>query len=227
MRATSHPLPRGRRLLAAATTAVVLALGSAPLAFAAPGDNGDVKIHASTTPVSDPRDEPKVCVFYLDAFNFDTVQQVNWTIEQQPPTGTAQVLAGSITLTNGTGNTGDLTLPNGHYKLEWTFVGETGTAKQKVFDVSCASSSPSPSPSSSPSPSPSPSPSASPSASPGHSHSPSASPGGGPHGGVPTGGGGTSGANAAEVIGGVALLLGAGGLTIRAMRRRPGTNAES
>lgn len=213
--------PRGRHLLAAATTAVVLALGSAPLAFAAPGDNGDVKIHNSTTPVDDQRDEPKVCVFYLDAFNFDTVQQVNWTIEQQPPTGTAQVLAGSITLSNGTGHTADFTLPDGHYKLEWTFVGESGAAKQKVFDVSCVTSSPSPSTS----PSSSPSPSHSPSSSPGVS--PSAFPSGGPHGGVPTGGGGTSGANAAEVIGGVALLVGAGGFALRTMRRRPGTNADS
>ncbi|MEE1786124.1 hypothetical protein PUR71_24965 [Streptomyces sp. SP17BM10] len=223
MRATSPALPRGRRLLAAATTAVVLALGSAPLAWAAPGDNGDVKIHSDTTAVSDTRDETKVCTFYLDAFNFDTVQQVNWTIETQP--GGTQVLAGSITLTNGTGNTGNLSLPDGMYKLEWTFVGESGTAKQKVFQVSCATSSPSPSPSPSSSPSPSHSPSSSPSSSPGVS--PSTSPGGGPHGGVPTGGGGTSGANAAEVIGGVALLVGAGGLTVRAMRRRPGTNADS
>ncbi|MEU9045336.1 MULTISPECIES: hypothetical protein [unclassified Kitasatospora] len=154
-------------------------------------------------------DDPKVCQFYLDAFNFDTVTLVNWTISQQPPTGTAQVLAGSIVLATGTGSTQTYSLPDGRYKLEWTFVGENGNAKQKVFDVSCATSSPSPSPSSSPSSSP--------------SHSPKP----GPHGGVGTGGGGTSGANAAEVVGGVALVVGAGGLTIRAMRRRPGRNAES
>ncbi|MET8629670.1 hypothetical protein ABZW30_39095 [Kitasatospora sp. NPDC004669] len=74
------------------------------------------------------------------------------------------------------------------------------------------------------------SPTHSPKHSPSHSprHSPSASPTRHePHGGVGTGGGGTSGANAAEVIGGVALVAGAGGLTVRAMRRRPGRNAES
>ncbi|MEU4114757.1 hypothetical protein AB0F71_09730 [Kitasatospora sp. NPDC028055] len=230
MRSTSVPvpsasLPSARRLLAAAGVSVVLALGGAPAALAAPGDNGDVKVHDSTTAVSDTRDDPKVCRFYFDAFNFDTIQEVNWTVHQQPPTGTAQVLAGSIILVGGTGHTGDFTLPDGHYKLEWTFVGENGAAKQKVFDVSCATSSPSPSPSPSSSPSPSASPSSSPSHSPGHS--PSHSPGGSPHGGVGTGGGGTSGPDTAEVLGGLALVLGAGGLGVRAMRRRSGRNAES
>ncbi|MER7844911.1 hypothetical protein ABTZ03_13330 [Kitasatospora sp. NPDC096077] len=244
MRATSPALPSARRLVAAAAAAAAIALGTAPVAQAAPGDNGDVKVHDSTTPVSSQNDDPKVCRFYFDAFNFDTVQQVNWTVEQQPPTGTAQVLSGSITLVGGTGATGLFSLPDGHYKLEWTFVGENGNAKQKVFDVSCATSSPSPSgsPSSSPSGSPSPSsspssspsgstsPSVSPSGSPSPGHSPSVSPSGGPHGGVGTGGGGTSGGSgtaAVEVIGGLALVVGAGGLGIRAMRRRPGRNAES
>ncbi|MER6298948.1 hypothetical protein ABT247_05150 [Kitasatospora sp. NPDC001539] len=225
MRTTSPSPTSARSLLAAATVAAALVLGGAPAALAAPGDNGDVKIHSDTTPVDDTRDEPKVCKFYLDAFNFDTVQQVNWTISQQPPTGTALVLAGSITLTNGTGSTGVLTLPDGHYKLEWTFVGENGNAKQKVFDVSCASSSPSPSPSGSPSPSSSPSPSISPSHSP--THSPGPSPSGGPHGGVAAGGGGTSGGGTAEVLGGVALVAAVGGLAVRGMRRRPGRDAES
>ncbi|MGW3042144.1 hypothetical protein ACWC9T_19385 [Kitasatospora sp. NPDC001159] len=214
MRPTSPSLPSARRLSAAATVAAALTLGGAPATLAAPGDNGDVEIHSGTTPVTDTRDERKVCKFYLDAFNFDTVHQVNWTIEQQQPTGTAPVRAGQITLTNGTGATAVFTLPNGHYKLVWTFSGESGTAKRKLFEVSCATSSPSPSPSHSPTHSP--------------GHSPSTSPTRHePHGGVGTGGGGTSGANAAEVIGGGALVVGAGGLTIRAMRRRPGRDAES
>ncbi|MFJ9692320.1 hypothetical protein [Kitasatospora sp. NPDC101183] len=223
------------RILTAATAAAALTLAAAPVAFAAPGDNGDVKVHDSTTPVTDQADNPKVCKFYLDAFNFDTIQQVNWTIEQQPPTGTAQVLAGSITLVGGTGATGLFSLPDGHYKLDWTFVGENGSAKHKVFEVSCATSSPSPSssPSSSPSGSHSPSPSTSPGTSPGASPStspgtsPGASPSGGPHGGVGTGGGGTSGPDAAEVLGGGVLLAGAGALGVRALRRRNGRNAAS
>ncbi|WP_234322741.1 hypothetical protein [Streptomyces sp. NRRL S-350] len=208
MSTTSPPLPPTRRLLAAAGAALALTLGAGPAAFAAPGDNGDVKVHDSTTPVDSQNDDPKVCRFYLDAFNFDTVQLVSWTISQQPPTGTAQVLAGTIVLANGTGATQTYSLPDGHYKLDWTFVGESGSAKHKVFDVSCATSSPSPS------------------GSPSHS-SPGGSPSGGPHGGVGTGGGGTSGSDAAEVVGGVALVVGAGGIALRSMRRRPGRNAES
>ena len=152
-------------------------LAAAPAAafVMAPGDNGDVKIHASTTPVDDQRDETHVCEFYLDAFNFDTIQQVSWKIDQQPPTGHAQVLSGSITLTNGAGHTAVMSLPAGHYKLTWTFVGEKGRAKFKVFWSTCAVPSPSPSMSASASASPSASASASPSASASASASPSAS----------------------------------------------------
>lgn len=64
------------------------------------------------------------------------------------------VSTGTLTLdANGDGHTGDMTLANGHYKLFWTFAGEHGSGKHKVFWVACTSSpSPSPSPSSSSSP---------------------------------------------------------------------------
>lgn len=126
-------------LLAAAVAAsgAVLALGVAPSAQAAPGDNGDVKVHGSTTALTDQRNEPKVCSFYLDAFNFDTVRQVSFTVDQQWPTGRKQVLAGGITLANGTGHTEHFILPNGRYKLNWAFQGEKGRAKHKVFRVAC------------------------------------------------------------------------------------------
>jgi hypothetical protein len=158
-----------------------------------PGDNGDVKIHNSMprTSETDERNEPHVCTFYLDAFNFDSVQSVSWTIEAWAPTGTKGSLVdqGTITLdSSGNGFTTDQTLPNGHYKLFWTFAGEKGAAKHKVFWVSCpaappttpptspscekdcgSSSSPPPPPScekecESPSESPSPTPSAAPAA---------------------------------------------------------------
>ncbi|GCD94992.1 hypothetical protein [Embleya hyalina] len=126
-------------------TVAAIALGAAVFAGAgpayalplAPGDNGDVKVHASTTPPTDQRNDPKVCLFYLAAFNFDTVQQVTYTIAAQPPKADGPVLGGSITLTDGTGHTGTLTLPNGQYKLVWTFAGENGAGKQKVFMVDC------------------------------------------------------------------------------------------
>ena len=105
------------------------------------GDNGTVKIHRSTTSVTDRRNEPHVCVFYLDAFGFDAGQSVSWQIKSWPPTGDRTVVAsGVLTLdSNGDGHTGDMTLQSGHYKLYWNFTGENGFAKQKVFWVECES----------------------------------------------------------------------------------------
>src|SRR5215467_13245784 len=72
------------------------AVGGAKSPTAVPGDNGTVKIHNSTTPVADPRNEPHVCVFYLDAFGFDPGQSVSWTIKSWPPTGNRTVVAYGI-----------------------------------------------------------------------------------------------------------------------------------
>ena len=129
--------------------------GKAPAAVN--GDNGTVKIHNSSTPVTDRRNEPHVCVFYLDAFGFDPGQSVSWQIKSWPPTGDRAVVdQGTLTLDSaGDGRTSDQALPNGHYKLFWTFTGEHGAAKQKVFWVSCPSSTPTPTPTS-PSPTPTP-----------------------------------------------------------------------
>ena len=120
--------------------------GKAPAAVN--GDNGTVKIHDSSTPVTDPRNEPHVCVFYLDAFGIDPGQSVSWRIKPWPPTGDRAVVdQGTLTLDSaGDGRTSDQALPNGHYKLFWTFAGEHGAAKQKVFWVSCPSSTPTPTP---------------------------------------------------------------------------------
>src|SRR5215475_2778611 len=118
--------------------------GKAPAAVN--GDNGTVKIHNSSTPVTDRRNEPHVCVFYLDAFGFDPGQSVSWQIKSWPPTGDRAVVdQGALTLDSaGDGRTSDQALPNGHYKLFWTFAGEHGAAKQKVFWVSCPSPTPTP-----------------------------------------------------------------------------------
>jgi hypothetical protein len=136
--------------------------GGGTAAGARNGDNGTVKIHRSTTPVTDRRNEPHVCVFYLDAFGFDPGQSVSWQIKSWPPTGNRAVVAsGALALdSNGGGRTGDITLQNGHYKLFWNFAGEHGFAKQKVFWVACAApaATPTPSPPVTPSPSPSPGP---------------------------------------------------------------------
>ncbi|GEM_PF-2329031 len=100
------------------------------------GDNGTVKTHKVTTPTSDIRDNPKVCAFYLDAFQFDGRQSVDWYIVKH--THGDKVLSGSIVLNSGGhGYTQNYTLPNGMYKLYWNFDGEHGSAKHKVFKVQC------------------------------------------------------------------------------------------
>jgi hypothetical protein len=113
---------------------------NAPAKSAPPGDNGDVKIHNSTTAVTDQRNEPHVCQFYLDGFNFDPNQSVTWYIVPWSPGGdhTTHVLSGTLTMdANGDGHTADQSLQNGHYKLFWNFTGEHGAAKHKVFWVKC------------------------------------------------------------------------------------------
>lgn len=132
--------------LAFAAPSVAVQLSSGGKSAAAPGDNGTVKIHRSGTPVTDPRNQPHVCSFYLDAFGFDAAQSVSWQIKSWPPTGDRTVVAsGALTLdSSGDGHTGDMTLSNGHYKLFWNFQGEHGFAKQKVFWVSCPAPTPPP-----------------------------------------------------------------------------------
>ena len=126
--------------LAAAAAAALL---TAPAAHATPpGDNGTVKIHDVATGAELLRNEPHVCTFYLDAFGFDSGQQVDWHIEAWAPTAAVKgetVKSGSLTLdAEGHGRTSELSLPDGHYKLFWNFDGEKGAAKHKVFWTDCA-----------------------------------------------------------------------------------------
>lgn len=113
------------------------------------GDNGTVKVHDSETPADDRRNEPKVCDFYLVGFNFDSGEEVSWEIESWPPTGDRTVVEdGTLTLDdNGHGRTDDMSLPDGHYKLFWTFEGEKGKGKHKVFWVDCEEEPTEPAPS--------------------------------------------------------------------------------
>ncbi|WP_327716141.1 hypothetical protein OG381_12295 [Streptomyces sp. NBC_00490] len=114
--------------------------GAVPLA---PGDNGTVKIHTAPydsvqrTPYGDPRDEPKVCKFYIDAANFDPGQAITWNIVTQPPVTNGATLSGELALPTGAGHTLDYTLPDGQYKLTWNITGGSGAGKHKVFKVDC------------------------------------------------------------------------------------------
>src|SRR5215475_3077640 len=126
-----------RGLLAAGAAAV------ASLAFAA-GDDGDVKIHDEQNgePPLDVNNEPHVCKFFVIGFNFDAGQQIHWQIDQQPPTGNVTNVAnGDLTAdAQGDSQSALQSLPDGHYKLFWNFIGENGDAKHKVFWVECAPS---------------------------------------------------------------------------------------
>src|SRR5215475_14139590 len=124
--------------------------GKAPAAVN--GDNGTVKIHNSSTPVTDRRNEPHVCVFYLDAFGFDPGQSVSWQIKSWPPTGDRAVVdQGALTLDSaGDGRTSDQALPNGHYKLFWVSCpSPTPTPTPPTPTPTCTCATPAPTPSSS------------------------------------------------------------------------------
>lgn len=126
----------------ALTVAMSAALLIAPAAHAtAPGDHGTVKIHEAITGEELRTDEPHVCTFYLDAFGFDSSQRVAWHIEAWGPRAGVKgqtVESGLLTLdAGGRGRSEDLTLPDGHYKLSWTFSSRHASAEHKVFRTEC------------------------------------------------------------------------------------------
>jgi LPXTG-motif cell wall-anchored protein len=129
------------RSTGAVVAVAALSLSAAPAAFAANGDNGNVKIHDAKTGEFDPQNEPKVCTFYVDGFKFDDAQKVDWHIEAWAKNDLDKgevVESGSLTL-DGSGHerTANMTLADGQYKLFWNFDGENGRAKHKVFKVDC------------------------------------------------------------------------------------------
>ncbi|MEU9296776.1 LPXTG cell wall anchor domain-containing protein [Streptomyces sp. NPDC048266] len=138
-----------RRSLIPAAALVAAMAGSlvlAPVASASngpKGDNGTVKIHESKTGQEIKANQPHVCEFYLDGFKFDSAQEISWVIDGHAPTAELEGTSGSLTLdASGNGRTEDITLPDGHYKLEWNFKGENGHAKQKTFWIDCEDETP-------------------------------------------------------------------------------------
>uniref|UniRef100_UPI000A371935 hypothetical protein n=1 Tax=Streptomyces sp. NRRL B-24572 TaxID=1962156 RepID=UPI000A371935 len=143
--------PPTRTLLRAALATLALGavtVAGAPAALAAPGDNGDVKVHQARipgdpntpgTPDTSEANNPQVrCLFRFSAFHFDGLQSIQWNIYAQPGQPGNQdpsLKNGSIAVdSTGYGHTDDITgLPSGMYKVQWTWVGQNGAAKSKVF----------------------------------------------------------------------------------------------
>ncbi|GAA3712579.1 hypothetical protein [Streptomyces tremellae] len=123
-------------LAAAALTGTTLLCASA--AVAAPGDSGDLKVHPAGVPASNTSDAPQVCSFTLAGTNFQTLTSLTWTVTPLPKVPNKPTLTGQLTLKQGKGATGTLSLPNGTYTLAWTFPG--GVPKQKKFEVNCGAS---------------------------------------------------------------------------------------
>ncbi|MFD5078253.1 hypothetical protein [Streptomyces sp. NPDC058371] len=150
MLTSALPRPVGVRTGATATLAALLLAGTAligaPAAVAAPGDNGDIKIHPVGTRFGDPKDTPRVCKFYLDATGFDVAQGITYTIQPQPPLPNTATLNGAITLASGIGHTDPLALPDGQYKVTYKVLGGAAAGKEKVFNVDCPSTVASPAP---------------------------------------------------------------------------------
>ncbi|MFD7709052.1 hypothetical protein ACFV6E_06980 [Streptomyces sp. NPDC059785] len=128
-----------RAAAVAALTLAGSAIAGAHVATAAPGDNGDIKIHKVGTPFSDPREDAKVCEFYLDASNFDAAASLTYTVTSQPPSPNGATLNGTVALQAGSGHSDPLALPNGQYQLTYKIAGAAGAGKQKVFNVDCPS----------------------------------------------------------------------------------------
>jgi hypothetical protein len=136
-----------RRTLTAAgiTTLAFSLIVSIGPALAAPGGNGNgngnanagtVKIHDADTSTEATGNDPYVCAFWI-GFSSDSGEAGVWQVLGVPPTGDGSVAASGAYDTNGDGfeATAVLTLPNGHYRLDWTANG--ANAKHKTFWVAC------------------------------------------------------------------------------------------
>ncbi|MGW8764558.1 hypothetical protein ACWGN5_18840 [Streptomyces sp. NPDC055815] len=139
---TTPPTRTLLRTVLATMALSAVTLGGAQAAFAAPGDDGDVKVHQSTTADTSPVNEPRVdCPFRLAALNFDGLPSIDYAIYPQPgPPGNNQgstpLRSGTVPLNaNGDGAAGPISLPIGMYKVEWTWEGKLGAPKSKVFNV--------------------------------------------------------------------------------------------
>ena len=134
-------MSRTRRIGAVSAAAALIWLVAAAGAMA--GNNGTLKIHEQGTPDGTPNNDPKVCVFNVEAFGLDAGQAGYLVFSVQggdAPQGTgAGPFAFGPANANGEYASGYFSLDAGHYKA--TLYGKADLtdvkAKSKVFKVTC------------------------------------------------------------------------------------------
>ena len=136
----SHLAVRRVGSLVAVAGLVWLVGASAALA----GNNGTLKIHELGTPDGTPNNDPKVCVFNVEAFGLDPGQggYLQFTVQGgDDPQGTDSPIF-SVPAANADGYfaTEYFGAPAGHYKATLYGKGDLTDvkAKSKVFKVTCS-----------------------------------------------------------------------------------------
>jgi hypothetical protein len=152
-------IPSARRLawLAVLMMVAVAVLGPGAVGVAAhnsPGNNGTIKIHEQGTPVGTESNDPKVCIFNVEGFHFDSGQTGYIRFDVQGGDAPHGHAAGPFSWgpanSQGRYDTQYFRLDPGHYKatLYGKTVGKNGQtqidvkAKSKVFKVRCGEESP-------------------------------------------------------------------------------------
>ena len=124
----------------AAVGALLLASGGVLLAAPAiaDGNNGTLKVLDAISELEFRNNEPKVCVFRFEGFDFDVGQTGDLVLMGQGQTTYYSDLGAETADATGYFVSGDYTLGNGHYKIEFRdSTGDEGKFKSKVFKVNC------------------------------------------------------------------------------------------
>jgi uncharacterized membrane protein YgcG len=137
LRLTQDMRPGRRSKLGAiiGTVGLTLAL-SVSSAFAATGNNGTVKVHDSDTPPERVNNEPHVCEFYLAFYFSDPAEAGDWEIVAWDGSGSVVESGTYLTDSDGFYRTDDMTLDDGHYRVNWQGINDTSW-KHKMFWVDC------------------------------------------------------------------------------------------
>lgn len=127
------------------TTAAAPALAPGASAAApaeSPGNRGTVKVHRTSTPDSDRRNEPRLCAFRIVGFGFPEDADLSITIEAHGGPNAGADAFGTTVTADQLSDAGDFgiagpTLADGMYRLEVENTTAPGGTKQKVFKIDC------------------------------------------------------------------------------------------